>query len=1019
MNLTPVKTALFRLLALVNNKCAQCTCQYQKYLKLIIIMMIFLKEEKKLSKMKTYICLLLFFNFSFVALAQKMKVTGKVIAGITNNSLPGVSILLKGTTTGTSSDFEGFYEINTKMGDILIFSYLGFQTKEIVVSATSLNVSLIEDTESLDEIVLIGYGSSKKKDLTGAVSSISSKDFQNAPVTNVEDLIANKLPGIQITPSSGKPGAGSSILIRGGSSLSATNAPLFVIDGVPIEGSNGGPGILSQLNPNDIESFTVLKDASAAAIYGSRASNGVVIITTKKGSLTDFKVNVSSSTRVATVVQNASVLSADQYRTVVNGLGTSRTPLGEANTNWQDEIFQKALTQEYNVSMSGAIKSLPYRVSVGFLNQDGNLKTGNYKRVTALLNLSPKFFDNHLKVNLNLKGSFEDERIAEQNAIWTATAFDPTQSVRVEDQTYGGYFQYTQFADNPAIALINPLSMLEQRKKTNQNKRSIGNLQVDYKLHFLPDLHVNVNAGYDISKGTYRDATQPNYFPSDVSGGYIYYGNPSSEVQNLLFESYLFYSKKIEAVKSKIDFTGGYSYNDFSRTNYSYPTYRSDGVVFPNSAPPFPFDKPSNAIVSVYGRFNYNYDSKYLVTASLRRDGSSRFSEKNRWGTFPSVALAWRVNEESFLVDSNSLSNLKLRVSYGVTGQQDGIDNYYYQRGYNTGFLSNQYTFGDTSYTTVSPQPFNPDLKWEQTTSFNIGLDFGFMNNRISGSIDLYQKDTKDLLNNTTIAAGVNFSNQLLLNIGTMQNKGVEFNLNAIPIQTKNATWNVNFNATYNENKITQLTNGNDDGIGLFSDAALVNTVGFPRNTFYLYHQVYDNNGMPLEGQMLDVNEDGMINAEDRYITDKSTLPKFLLGFSTSLQYKKWSFSTSFHANLDHYVFFQPYNSTVSITDFQVSQNLNTLYYDTLFNSANDAQAFSDFYLQNASFLKMDNLNIGYNFGKTLMNSKLGLGLNFSVQNVFVITNYDGIDPEATNNNGSENPYPVPRVFAFGVNLNF
>ncbi len=952
-----------------------------------------------------------------VSHAQKITVSGIVKEKSSNTPLPGVSIIIKGTTIGSISDFNGEYSIKASMGDVLVFSYLGYKSEELKVTSSNVNILLVEEAESLNEIVLIGYGTQKKKDLTGSVASISQKDFQNIPATNIEDLVANKLPGVQITPAGGRPGAGSSILIRGGSSLSATNNPLFIIDGIPIEGSNNGPGILSQLNPNDIESFTVLKDASSAAIYGSRASNGVVIITTKKGSIDEFKVNITTNTRVSTIIRNADVLSADEYRAVVNSIGSSRTPLGSANTNWQNEIYQPAFTSEFNVSVSGAIKKLPYRASVGYLDQEGNLKTGKYKRLTALLNLNPKFFDNHLKVNINLKGSFEDDKIANQNAIWTATAFDPTQPVHVEDQTYGGYFQYTQFADNPAIALINPVSMLEQVDRVNQSYRSLGNIQLDYSTHFLPDLHVNVNAGYDISRGVFRDAAHPNYFPSDLSGGYIYYANPSREVRNLLLESYLFYSKEMESLKSNFDITAGYSYNDFLSTNYSYPSFRADGTQFPNSEPPFPFDKPSNAIISFYGRVNYNFDDKYLLTASLRRDGSSRFSSDNRWGTFPSVALAWKMKEENFLKDSKSLSNLKLRVSYGITGQQDGIANYYYQTGYNLGFLNNRYTFGDTPYMTVSPQAYNPDLKWEQTASFNVGLDFGFFDDRISGSVDIYQKNTKDLLNMTTIPLGVNFGNQLLLNIGSMENKGVEFNVNATPIKTNDINWTLNFNATYNSNKITKLTNGNDEGVGLFSDATLVNTVGFPRNTFYLYNQVYNANGMPIEGQVVDVNNDGNINAADRYITNKSALPKYLLGFSTNLQYKKWSISAAFHANLGHYLFFQPYNSTVAITDFQVSQNLNRLYYDTLFRFNNDTQRFSDFYLQNASFLKMDNINIGYNFGKTLMNSKLGLGLNFTVQNVFVITNYDGLDPESIN--GSENGYPAPRIFALGLNLNF
>lgn len=981
--------------------------------------------KTNLKRKRTYMarklsCSFIIFLIPLLFFGQKTDVKGTVVDESTQVSIPGVTITLKNSTNSSISDGSGKYQIKADIGDVAIFSFVGYGTIERTISGNLINVSLQEENKVLDEVVIIGYGTSKKKDLTGSIATISSKDFQNVPVTNIESLIANKLPGIQITPSSGKPGAGSSILIRGGSSLSATNDPLFIIDGVPVEGSNNGPGILSQLNPNDIESFTVLKDASAAAIYGSRASNGVIIITTKKGRLNDFQVNISSNTRVSTIIQNASVLSANQYREVVSGLDSNtpaRTPLGEANTNWQDEIFQVGLAEEYNVSVSGAIKALPYRASVGFLEQDGNLKTGKYKRVTALLNLSPKFFDNHLKVNLNLKSSFEDERIANESAIWTATAFDPTQPVYVEDQTYGGYFQYNQFADNAAIALTNPLSMLNQVEKVNRNIRSIGNLQLDYSLHFLPDLHVNLNTGYDIGRGTYKESYQANYFPSDLSGGSIYFGDPSQEVKNLLLESYLFYSKELESIKSNFDLTAGYSYNDFLTTKYSYPTYRADGVKLPLSIPPFPYDKPSHSIVSFYGRLNYNYDSKYLLTTSLRRDGSSRFSKDSRWGLFPSAALAWKIMEEDFLKDSKSLSNLKLRLSYGVTGQQDGIDNYYYQTGYNKGYSSNNYTFGNNSYTTVTPQGYNPLLKWEETASFNIGLDFGFIDNRITGSIDVYKKKTKDLLNLTTVPLGINFEDQILLNIGSMENKGVEFNLNATPVKNDNLSWNVNFNATYNENKITKLTNGNDTGVGLFSDETLVSTVGYPRNTFYLYHQVYNVDGMPIEGQMLDLNDDDKINADDRYMTNKSALPKYLLGFSTSLQYKKWSFSTSFHANLGHYLFFQPYHSTIPITGYQVSQNLNTLYYNTLFKRADAVQAYSDFYLQNASFLKMDNLSIGYDFGKTFVNSKVGLSLNFSVQNVFTITKYDGLDPEA--NRGSENGYPIPRVYAIGVNLNF
>jgi iron complex outermembrane receptor protein len=980
----------------------------------------------KLKRKRTFIVQklsssLIIFLIPLLFFGQKVEVKGTIVDEATKTTLPGVTVTTKNSSNSVISDVNGNYQIKVETGDIVTFSFLGYATIEKKITGNILNVSLQETAKALNEVVVIGYGSTKKKDLTGSVAQVNSKDFQKVPVTNIEGLIANKIAGVQITPRSGKPGAGSSIIIRGGSSLNASNDPLYVVDGVSLEGANGGPGVLSQLNPNDIESFTVLKDASASAIYGSRASNGVIIITTKKGSLKETQIDFSSSTRVTSIIEQAPVLSADQYRSLVNSLVTNgtppKTPAGAANTNWQDEIYQVALASENNLSMSGAIKSLPYRVSVGYLNQDGVLRTGNYERVTALLNLSPKFFDNHLKVNLNLKGSFEKEHIANEGALWNARAFDPSQPVRVEDQTYGGYFQYTQFASNPVLAIINPVSMLEQVESKNENIRSVGNLQLDYSMHFLPDLHLNVNAGYDISKGKYLSSASASYFPANLSEGYIYYANPSTEVKNTLLESYLFYSKEIASIKSRFDITAGYSYNDFLTTNYFYPTFRPDGVKQPNSDPVFPFDKPSHSIISFYGRLNYVFNEKYLLTASLRQDGSSRFSGENRWGLFPSAAFAWKIKEEGFLKNTKLFSDLKLRLGYGVTGQQDGIANYYYRPSYYSGYADEQYTFGNTSYLTVNPGAYNLNLKWEETASSNIGLDFGFLKNRITASVDVYLKETKDLLNNTRVPLGFNQGSELLLNIGTMENRGVEFALKAIPLKSDNMTWDVNFNFTYNENKIKHLNDVSDEGIGLFSDATLVNTVGYPRNTFYLYHQVYNVNGMPIEGQMLDVNNDGLLNASDRYITNKSTAPKYLMGFSTNFQYKKWNLSTAFHANLDHYLFYHPYDNTISITEWQTSQNLSTLYYDTLFSHNDPAQGYSDYYLQNASFLKMDNISIGYDFGKVLANSKVGMNVNFSVQNVFTITDYQGLDPEA--NFGSENAYPVPRIFSMGLNLNF
>ncbi|AUS04898.1 SusC/RagA family TonB-linked outer membrane protein [Pseudotamlana carrageenivorans] len=969
-------------------------------------------------------CALLLFLTPVVLFAQN--ISGEVTDEF-GAPLPGANVIVKDSNTGTTTDFDGKFNLDLPSGaKVLVVSFVGYFQQDIPINGKqSYIINLIEDVDKLDEVIVIGYGTSKKEDLTGSVASIDSKEFHNVPITSAEGLIANKMPGVQITPSSGRPGAGSNILIRGGSSLNASNDPLIVIDGVPLEGSgaSNGPSVLSQLNPNDIENFTVLKDASAAAIYGSRASNGVIIITTKKGDIGDLKINVTSNTRVSQVVNFIDMLTADQYREVVNNLGGSATPVGDANTDWQREIFRLGIAADNNISASGAIKNIPYRASVSYLKQDGVVLSDAYERTTALLNISPKFFDNHLKVNLNLKGSIENQNVADTevdagNALYLGTNFDPTQPVYdYKHPEYGNYFQYTQFATNPALANINPVSILEQKIRRNKTRRAIANLQLDYKFHFLPELHFNVNAGIDMFRGTWREEVPITHFAEANAGGYIVDNNPSRDTENKLLEAYFFYSKDLEAIKSKLELTAGYSYNDFLTTNYFYPSYFANGTPNPISTPTFLFDEPSHALISFYGRLNYQFNDKYLLTASLRNDGSSRFPEDNRWGLFPAVAFAWKINQENFLKDSHVVTDLKLRLSYGVTGQQDGIANYAYIPGYSTGGLNTQYTFGNNRYFTVTPNAFNPNLKWEQTESSNLGLDFGFLNNRIAGSVDLYYKRTNDLLNTTVIPLGTNFAEELLLNIGSMENKGVEFNVNGYPVRTENFSWRIGVNVTFNEGKITKLANVDDGTVGLFSDATLVNTIGYQRNTFYLYKQVYDQDGKPLEGQMVDVNGDGQINADDRYITDKSATPKYLFGFNTNLNYKNWSLGAAGHANVGHYLFFKPADDASAITSWNTSQNLHSSYLFTRFQNNDGLQPFSDYYLQNASFFKLDNINLSYNFNEVFGHAEVGMNVNLSVQNVFTITDYTGRDPEASG--GYENAYPIPRIYALGININF
>lgn len=933
----------------------------------------------------------------------------------------GATIIVKELVgVGTATDINGQYSLDKVPFDATLnVTYIGMKAKEIKIQGkTIIDVVLKDDNTLLDEVVVVGYGTQKAKDLTGTIETVSSKDFQKVPLTNAEGLISSKMPGVQLIPSTGKPGAGSSFLVRGGASLSASNEPLIVIDNVPVEGGYLGPGILSQLNPDDIENFTLLKDASAAAIYGSRASNGVILITTKKGRKGRLKLNFSANTRIATIQKYVPVLSSKEYRELATQLGGSSTPMGNADTDWQKEIFTNALSTDYSLSASGAVNELPYRISVGYLDQDGILKTGNYKRITTSLNLNPVLFNNHLKINMSFKGSYENERLADESAIWSAIGFDPTQPVKVADPTFGRYFQYTQFWKNPYVVRgsWNPLSILEQKQDKNKVFRGIGNIQVDYSFHFLPDLHLNINGGLELSRSESSNEYPADFFPYTLRNGLKYFANPYRKVNNKLFETYLFYSKEIRAIKSKFQATLGYSYNDFLRTDNWYKDYDIEGNIL--KEPAFLYDKPSHSLISYYGRFNYALKERYLLTATVRWDGSSRFAKKYRWGVFPSLAFAWRIKEENFLKDKGAISDLKLRIGYGITGQQDLGDNYAHIPVYSIKDYQHQYIVGGTAYRSSLPLRYNPLIKWEQTATSNIGIDYALFNYRLSGSLDVYYKYTTDLLNETTIPLGYNYDNKMVLNVGSMENRGLELNIKGILVQKTDFNWDANFNFTYNENKILRLSNAtNQNGVGLFSDATTVNTVGYPRGTFYLYQQVYGQDGYPVEDQMLDRNDDGLTNASDRFITGKSTMPKYMLGLSSNLSYKKWMFGISMHSNLGHYIFHKPLDKSTAITNGLPSFNLSTDYYKSRFSNDNQFEQFSDFYLQNASFLKLDNVFIAYDFGHIIPSFKGSLKFTISVQNVFTITKYTGQDPESTN--GSQITYPIPRTFAMGININY
>lgn len=989
--------------------------------------------RKCFTQVSKHICVLISFAFFAFAANAQNTVTGKVTDSKDGSGLSGVTVLLKGSKTAAQTDANGNYSISVPANATLIFSSVSYSGREVAVrSQTNLDISLMASNQQLNEVVVIGYGTSRKKDLTGAVATVTAKDFQKGNITTPEQMIAGKVAGVSIISNGGQPGQGSTIRIRGGSSLTASNDPLIVIDGVPLDNDaiQGAGNPLSFINPNDIESFTILKDASAAAIYGTRASNGVIIITTKKGRAGSLKINFSSVNSLSSVIKKVDVLSANQVRSIANEFGTDaqKAQLGTANTNWQNLIYQDAFATDNNISVTGGIKKLPYRISIGYSNQNGILRTDNLQRNSFALVLNPVLFDDHLKIDINLKGSIEKARFANQAAIGDAVYFDPTQVVSTNSKRYGGYFEWLKSDGTPnTLVARNPLALLYDRHDNSDPQRSIGNIQFDYKFHFLPDLHANLNLGYDVSKGT------GTVFVSDSSSlEYATHGENNhykQTKQNSLLEFYLNYVKIFNSIKSKLDVLAGYSYNNYLTTVYNYASYDAHGVKVINSDPDFPFDKPEHTLLSYFGRLNYTYNDRYLLTGTLRRDGSSRFAPKNRWGLFPSLALAWNIKEESFLKSANVVSNLKLRLGYGVTGQQDGIGNYDYLSYYALSTSTASYQFGDTYYQAFRPGGYYANRKWEQTATYNIAMDYGFLNNRISGSVDFYLKKTSDLLNSIPAPAGTNFSAFVVANVGSMENKGVEFSINAQPVQTKVLSWDVSFNATYNKNTITNLTIVPDDpsyigfpstNISGVQGFAFLNAVGSSKNTFYLYHQIYDEKtGKPIEGLFEDTNRDGIINEDDKYKGKKAD-PNVFLGFSTNLAYKKWNAGFVLRASFNNYVYnniFSANGRLNTILGAQAIGNASANYLTTLFKGSTDQQLLSDYYIQNASFLRMDNVNVGYNVGKIIHNQAT-LRLNLSVQNVFVITKYEGLDPEI-NNGVDNNFYPRPRVFALGLNLDF
>lgn len=1006
-------------------------------------------KQGTLLKVKRWVVSLLLTTLPFAMMAQNSRTVSGNVTDEQGEPLIGVTVMAVGSQQGAVTDFDGNYTINVGAGvKQLQFSYVGYEKQTVDISSSTHNIVMTGDNQ-LKEVVVIGYGVQKKTDLTGAISSVGEKDFNHGVITSAEQLVNGKISGVQITNSGGSPTAGATIRIRGGASLNASNDPLIVIDGVPMEigqGITGSGNPLSLINPNDIETMTVLKDASSTAIYGSRASNGVILITTKKGLKGNKpKITFSTTNSLATVAKTVDMMSLSEMQQVVAKYGTARQKgvagipdseeaqawhdqvyagaegLGTA-TNWNDQIYRDAWGTDNNLSIAGTIgKHLPYRVSVGYMHQAGILKTDWSQRATAGINLSPSFFNDYLKFNINLKGTTNQNRFANQSAIWGGLTRNPYAPVYTSNDAFLGFHEAIDDAGVPITgATANPAGLLDYTLDKSSVKRFVGNIDVDYKFHFLPDLKLHMTGGYDYSNGKGTVYVPAEAFSGYTSGGSDYAYGPQ-KLQNRLFTVYLNYHKELEgSLPQTIDVMAGRDYQFWKMTSDTYNKYNVAGDVQSTIV-----TKPQeHCLQSYYGRLNYTLLDRYMLTATLRADGSSRFADGHKWGTFPSVALAYNIAREGFFKPlQNTINDLKLRVSYGVTGQQDGISNYGYLSTYTLSQLGASYQLGDKFLTSYAPSIYNPDLVWETTKAFNVGVDLGFLNNRFTASIDYYYRKTKDLLANVPVAAGTNFGKEILSNVGNINSQGLEFSFNANIISTKNWQWVLSGNATWQKVRIDNLRTNplapevNTPQGWVESHYVQVFTEGYAPYSFYVYKQIYDEaTGKPVEGLYADLNGDGIIDQNDRYHYH-SPAPDWIFGLSTSLTWKRLTLSASLRANVGNYV----YNrltmntgawGTVFYNDYQMNL-MSRSYLDTQFTSR---QYESDHYVENASFLKMDNISIGYNFGQ--ISKYLSMNASFMVQNVFTITKYSGLDPEV--NGGIDGQmYPRPRTYSLTLGFEF
>ena len=925
----------------------------------------------KLSRAFSLIVLALAVQVSF---AQDRVITGKV-SDASGAPLSGASVVAKGSTQGTQTDAAGQFRLSVSASvNALLISSVGFETREVAIQGTTLNVALAAASASMEDVVVVAYGTRRKTDLTGSVVAVGAKDFQKGNINSAEQLLVGKVAGLSVTTGGGSAGGGSRLRIRGGASLNASNDPLLVIDGVPVDGNgiSGSANLLNTINPNDIESMTILKDASATALYGSRASNGVIIVTTKKGGKGAVRFNFNNVTSVGMIADYVDVLSADEIRGIINrdatatGNNTYKAMLGTANTDWQKEIYQAAIGVDNTISASGSLGNIPFRASVGYLNQNGILKTNNFSRISTAINLSPKLLNDDLSVNISVKASQTQNRFANEGAIGNAVTFDPTQPVLSNNRNWGGYYEWIAGGLPNDLSNRNPVGLLMLRDNRSTVNRMIGNAQFEYTLPFLRDLKLQANLGMDFASGSGNDNTDSVSATAFRDGGRRSYYE--QQKINQLADVGLFYSKDIKKIKSKVDVLLAHSYQSFLTKVSNFPTLSYRRIYDPSNPakkdtiigtePVFKTDRPEYRLESYIGRLNYTLMDKYLITATIRSDASSKLNPNDRIGYFPSVAVAWKANED-FFKNSKTVNELKFRASWGVTGQQDGIGYYSYLPRYSLSNNTAMQQFGNAFVSYLRPEGYDPSIRWETTTTTNFGLDYGFLNNRISGTVDYYSRETKDLLANVAVASGANFVNEIVTNVGNISSEGVEVVLNLVPIRKKDITWDLTLNYSYNKATITNLLRNPDPnfkgqevtGIGGGTGNTIgIHSVGAFPNSFYMLKQIYDANGNPIEGLFEDTNRDGIINNDDRQISQKPAAD-VLLGFSTNLTIKKFSLGFTGHGMLGNYLYnnVNSNNAVMRAVKNPVRFIGNATRNFLTTNFVNNWY-LSDYYLENASF---------------------------------------------------------------------